>query len=177
LNQVVETIQQMLETDSAWLYLIDETLSDRIRLRLEVYKGLTDKYANGRHYLNLGDGIEGVVAEENKPRYINSSVKDKPLSELEGIHSVAVIPLSCPEIMIDGEAQRRVVGVLAVAMHQLHSWQPRQVRLLNTVANQMAFAINNAQLYSQVKEDMEAYSLSSQFLQKVNDALMGVSEN
>ena len=175
LNEVVGTIQQMLETDAIWLHLIDEMDGDRTKMHLSVQKGLSDEYAVGRQDLTLGDTIEGEVAKENKPRYMNDVSDDKATSDLDGIQSLAIIPLSCPEIVVDGEVHRRVVGVLSVAMHKLHTWQPRQARLLNTVANQMAFAINNAQLYSQVKEDMEAYSLSSQFLQKVNDSLMGMT--
>lgn len=175
LNQVVVTIQQMLETDAIWLHLIDESTGERNKLHLAVHKGLGDEYAHGRLHLTLNDTIEGEVAQDNRPRYINDAAKGGKISELDGIQSVAIIPLSCPEIMVEGDVHRRVVGVLSVAMHKLHAWQPRQVRLLNTVANQMAFAINNAQLYTQVKEDMEAYSLSSQFLQKVNDSLMGVT--
>jgi GAF domain-containing protein len=176
LNEVVATIQRMLEVDAIWLHLVGEMDGERTKLHLAVQNGMSQAYANGRQHLTINDTIEGEVAKENKARYINDASQGKPLSELDGIQSVAVIPLSCPEIVVDGEVRRRVVGVLTVAMHKLHSWQPRQARLLNTVANQMAFAINNAQLYSQVKEDMEAYSLSSQFLQKVNDSLMGVGE-
>jgi len=175
LTQVVDTIQQMLETDAIWLHLIDEMDGDRTKMHLAVQNGLSKEYAENRHNLLLSDAIEGEVAKENKPRYINDISEGNSLNELDGIQSMAIIPLSCPEIVVEGDVHRRVVGVLSVAMNKLHTWQPRQARLLNTVANQMAFAINNAQLYTQVKEDMEAYSLSSQFLQKVNDSLMGVS--
>lgn len=181
LQEVVVKIRQMLGTEAAWLYLVDDEEMDKPVLRLNAHDGLSEAYVRSMHQLSLGDGLEGTVAKENKLRTVSDTSQDRVryhlLDELEHLQAVTAIPLSCPEVIVDGEVQRRVVGVLATGMHHIYTWQPRQIRLLTTVANQMAFAINNAQLYAQVREDMQAYSLSSQFLQKVNDALMGITKS
>jgi GAF domain-containing protein len=176
LEKVVRQIRQMLQTDAAWLYLVEDV--ERPWLRLLAAEGLSDVYLEKAHHLSFHDTLEGTAATENKASHLNDISQEpdlcRQMHQMEQIQSVAVVPLSCPEIVVDGQVHRRVVGVLAVAMRQSHTWQPRQIRLLNTVTNQMGFAINNAQLYAQVRENMEAFSLSNQFLKQVNDALMGI---
>ncbi len=178
LQAVLGKIRQMLQTDVAWLYLMEDLELERPWLRLIAWEELSAEYVTAAEELTLRDTLEGVVATENKARHLNDVLQEpelcRQMHEIEQIQSVAIVPLSCPEIVVDGVVHRRVVGVLAVGMRQAYTWQPRQMRLLNTVTNQMGFAINNAQLYAQVREDMEAYSLSNQFLKQVNDALMGI---
>jgi len=179
LVEVLGRIRQMVQTETAWLHLMEDSITiERPGLRLLVQEGLSPAFIEKINHLALHDSLEGAVAQDNKARHLNdvseSMVLCQTMHEMEQVQSVAAVPLSCPEVMIDGVVHRRVVGVLVVAMRQSHTWQPRQIRLLNTLANQMGFAINNAQLYAQVKEDMEAYSVSNQFLKQVNDALMGI---
>ncbi len=178
LEEVLGRVKEMLQTEAAWLYLMDDPDQERAGLRLAAHEALSAAFVDAVHHLPILDTLEGEVAHENKARHLNDVSQAmalcRTMHEMEQIQAVAAVPLSCPEVMIDGRAHRRVVGVLVVAMRQSHTWQPRQIRLLNTVANQMGFAINNALLYAQVKEDMEAYSVSNQFLKQVNDALMGI---
>lgn len=178
LEKIVGRIHQMLQTDAAWLYLMEDADKERPWLRLAAFEGVSEPFVQKVNHLPVHDTLEGEVAMQNSARHINDISQEpalcREMNETEQIQAVAVVPLSCPEIMVDGQVHRRVVGILAVAMRQSHLWQPRQVRLLNTVSNQMGFAINNAQLYAQVREDMEAYSVSNQFLKQVNDALMGI---
>jgi GAF domain-containing protein len=178
LAEVLGRIKQMLQTEAAWLYLMEDSDNERAGLRLAAYEALSEEFVTAVRHLPILDTLEGEVALENKARHLNdvsqAMTQCQVMHEMEQVQAVAAVPLSCPEVMIDGRAHRRVVGVLVVAMRQSHTWQPRQIRLLNTVANQMGFAINNALLYAQVKEDMEAYSVSNQFLKQVNDALMGI---
>lgn len=178
LSQVISKIRQILQTDAAWLYLMDDIDAERPYLRLVAADGLSDVYTTAVQQLPLRDTLEGTAVAKHQARYLNDISQEPQLChqmhQLEQIQSVAVIPLLCPEIVVEGQVQKRMVGVLTVAMRQSHTWQARQMRLLNTLTNQMAFAINNAQLYAQVREDMEAFSLSNQFLKQVNDTLMGI---
>jgi GAF domain-containing protein len=93
------------------------------------------------------------------------------LTEVENVLAIGVVPLTCPEER-DGLGSQRVVGVLAAAMHHAHSWEPRQKRLLTTIANQMAFAVKNAQLYAQANKNMAPLGISNQVLQEINNLLI-----
>lgn len=174
LNPVLDKIQGILRTEAAWIYLVDETSRNAVMLTMRAHIGLSDRYERGMRQLSLGDGLEGVVAIENKAYFINDisdhSDRCHLLIEVEEIQSIAAVPLACPEER-DGEDYMRVVGVLAVATREYHTWGPRQIRLLTTIANQMAFAVNNAQLYAQVKEGMTSLTVSNQVLQEINKLL------
>jgi GAF domain-containing protein len=89
---------------------------------------------------------------------------------------VAAVPLACPD-ELNGHDHKRVVGVLTVAQREYHVWQPRQIRLLNTIANQLAFAVSNAQLYSQVKEGMASLTVSNDVLKQINALLVTENRN
>ena len=58
-----------------------------------------------------------------------------------GIRSFLAVPMPVPD---------RVIGVLAVGHAAPHIWQPREIELLQTIANQTANAIHNAVLFQNV---------------------------
>ena len=55
-----------------------------------------------------------------------------------GIRAFLVVPL---------QSQERLIGILAAGHAEPHIWESREVDLLQTIANQAANAIDNAQLY------------------------------
>jgi GAF domain-containing protein len=177
LKQVVSQTQSLLQTDAIWLYLVDtySTEASRKRLLLQLHHGLSERYVRGMYRLPYGKYLEGIAVWENEAHFVsdvaNYHVRCHLLVEQEGLQAIAAIPLSCPEEQ-DGRETRRVLGVMGVAMHQKHVWQPREVRLLTSIANQVGLAINNAQLYSQVKDGMTMLANSNQVLRIVNNQLL-----
>ncbi len=180
LNPVLLKVRDVLQTEAAWIYLIDPASHSPITLNMQAHLGLSDRYVKGMKQLSLGDNLEGVVAKENRAFFVNDTSEQSDrchlLIEVENILSTAAVPLACPEER-DGHDYKRVVGVMVVAMRQLHTWRPRQIRLLTTIANQMAFAVNNAQLYAQVKEGMTSLTISNQVLQEINKLLIDKDED
>jgi len=61
----------------------------------------------------------------------------------EGIKSACWLPL------LRGE---RCLGALCIARQSLSHWEPKQIRLLSEVANQIAIAVENALAYREIKE-------------------------
>jgi GAF domain-containing protein len=51
-------------------------------------------------------------------------------------------------------------------------WSPREVRLLSSIANQLALAIDNARLYAKIQEDHVSLSAGNQVLREVNELLL-----
>ncbi len=180
LEPVLTKVREVLQTEAVWIYLIDPASHGPVTLTMQAHFGLSDRYVKGFHNLSMGDGLEGVVAKENKAFFVNDTAQQTNrchvLIEVENFRSMAAVPLACPEER-DGHDYKRVVGVLAVGNRQLHTWQPRQIRLLTTISNQMAFAVNNAQLYAQVKEGMTSLTISNQVLQEINKLLVDKGDN
>jgi GAF domain-containing protein len=183
LNEVlqcaVDQTQTTLQTDAAWLYLLD----DRILLEMQAHTGLSPDYVQGMRHLRPGEGIEGQAAVENKALFIESVPDDsdeyKTWVDKEQLHALAAIPITRPTHETHtgqptGEVRSQVIGVLATGRRgtQADAWNPREMRLLTSIANQVALAIDNARLYAQVHAEEASLGSGNEVLRAINDMLL-----
>jgi len=175
LDCTVDQTRSILRTDAAWLYLIEE--DGRLVMRAQV--GLSPDYVRGMRSLKLGDGLEGRVADENEPRFIESLTKDvsthKIWVEREGLNKLAAVPITRPEPEVQGrQTDSQIVGVLAAANRagKTDTWSTREKRLMASIANHVALAIDNARLYAQVQEGEAGMRAGNQVLCEINDMLL-----
>lgn len=174
LQYAVEQTETLLVTDAAWLYLIDE----RDQLVLSAHTGLSTTYVRGMNQLALGQGIEGQVAAENKALFVEVNSADTSVHKIwvdkEGLRALAAVPIIRTRVE-QGRTDTRVIGVLAIGKHQTppnFSWSPREVRLLSSIANQLALAIDNARLYAQIQDEHTNVSTGNKILREVNELLL-----
>ncbi|MFC1975546.1 GAF domain-containing protein [Chloroflexota bacterium] len=178
LKCTVDQTQTTLKTDAAWLYLMDE----RNQLEMQAHTGLSTKYVRGMQCLKLGASIEGRVAEDNRASFVESVAKDvhshKIWVDKEQLHALAAVPITRPGADTE-QADSNVIGVLAVGKRsqQSYLWTPREMRLLSSIANQVAPAIDNARLYAQVQEGEVGLRTGNQILQEINDMLLEKNAN
>ena len=163
-DEVVSHIGGMLSTDAVWFYVTDAKWLDAqaSHLELQATVGLSEAYEQKMRKVALGECLEGQVAQKNKPVFIEDTMQELDtdcleLVETERILSVAAVPLAYTD-QSDGGERQAVVGVLAVGMRYPYQWQPRQIRLLTTIASQMSFVIKNAQLYAQMQARVDTLS-------------------
>jgi GAF domain-containing protein len=193
LQCAVEQTKDILNTDAAWLYLVDE----RGNLEMRAQLGLSQDYMIGMGYLRLGEGLEGQVALENKAQFVEAIAQDdrkhKIWVDKEGLQALAAVPITRPESKLQrsldgslsaGEAAgptgpaaqsgSHVVGVLAAGQHTRsgYLWSPREIRLLSSIANQVALAIDNARLYAQLRDDEAGLRGGNEVLQAINDMML-----
>jgi hypothetical protein len=164
-----------LNTDAAWLYLINENK----QLSMGAHTGLSKHYAQAMGRLSLSDGVEGKAAINNKPYFVEnistSGLPHKIWVDKEGIHGLAVVPITRPNVgQRAGENKSHVIGILATATikESSHTWTPRETRLLASIANQVALAIDNAQLYEKLQEKEVGLRAGNEVLQNINDMLL-----
>jgi GAF domain-containing protein len=179
LQCAVDQTQTTLQTDAAWLYLLD----DRILLEMQAYTGLSTDYVQGMQHLKPGEGIEGQAAVENKILFVESipdgTGEYKTWLDKEQLQALAAVPITRPtlETQIDqptGEVHSQVVGVLATGRRgtQADAWNPREIRLLVSIANQVALAIDNARLYAQVHAKEASLGSGNEVLRTISDMLL-----
>ncbi len=187
LQCAVDQTKTTLKTDAAWLYLLDE--GDK--LRLGAYTGLSEAYVRGMHCLPLCTGLEGQVASQNKADFIQNVSADPKIHKIwvdkEGLKALAAVPLTSPGTGQEPEGQSvsKVVGVLAVGMRasaistpgapqpeSCYVWTPRQMRLLSSIGNQVALAINNARLYARLRDSELEARTGNEILRNINDMLL-----
>ncbi|HSL05352.1 MAG TPA: GAF domain-containing protein, partial [Nitrospiraceae bacterium] len=118
----------------------------------------------GRITIGLGEGITGWVAQERTRVVIPSNANDDPRFKFfhnlpEDRHQAFVsVPIM---------AKKEVVGVINVQHKRPKRYQPDEIALLSTIANQVGGAIENARLYDQ----MQRKALQVETLSQVSETV------
>lgn len=151
LRLVVQVTAEIMNSKISSLMLLDP---DKKELVVKATQSISEAY-NKKPNIRLGEGIAGVVAQENKPmcildvktdgRYLNQDVAKK-----EGLCSLACVPLA---------VKGRVIGVLNCYTSKKHKFSKHELDLLTALANQAAIAIENAELDLRVRSAEEALSI------------------
>jgi GAF domain-containing protein len=103
-----------------------------------------------RHRLGLGKGIVGYVAEHGQARIALDVGEDAVFFDNPDL------PKTRSEMALPLKVQERVIGVLDVQSREAAAFSPDDVSVLQTLADQLAVAINNAELFLQAQERLEA---------------------
>ena len=174
LSCAVEQTRETLGADAAWLYLLSEGYG---QLELRAHVGLSKSFTQAMRRIELVDGVEGLAVTDNKPYFIQSIQQTKYPHKIwvdkEGIHGIAAVPITArPDQYSDSTSQ--VIGVLVTATIDQgeHFWTPRQMRLLTSIAKQVALAIDNARLYEKLQEAETGLRAGNAVLQNINDMLL-----
>ncbi len=133
------------------IMLLDE---DTSRLRIRASKGICQDIIDTAS-VAVGEGISGWVAEHGQPILVHDARQDprfKMNRYRDDISSAMSVPL---------KVSGRVTGVLnASTIEQGRRFGPREVEFLSTIANQVAVAIDKAQLYDRLnRRSIELASL------------------
>ena len=180
LQCTVDQTQAIIEADAAWLYLVNE----RNELEMRAHIGLAKDYTRDMQHLKPNEGIEGRVVAENKAFFVESTSGDtgkhKRWGDKEQLYALAAVPIIRPESDAgdqtgsEQENGPQVIGVLATdkRITQAYHWSPRERRILTSIANQVAPAIANARLYTQVEEQQLNLIAGNEALRTINDMLL-----
>ena len=142
LRETVELITSQLEFYHAAVFLLEQN-STIARLRAASSPGGKMMLKNN-FFLSIGEGIVGRVARRGEPYLVSDISQDA--YHLEN----PLLPHTRAEKAFPLIARGEVIGVLDVQSQQSITLQPEEVSALQTMANQLANAIHNAQLYTEV---------------------------
>ena len=138
LHVVTDMAAQTLGAAVCSIFLLNEMGT---HLEMRSARRTTSPYRQ-RQPLAVGQGAIGAVAQTGEPLYIADVRTDErylaqAVAREEGLVSLLAVPLSVRD---------RVIGVLTCYTAVAHTFTPEQERLLLTLANQTALAIENARL-------------------------------
>ncbi|RME51485.1 MAG: GAF domain-containing protein [Caldilineae bacterium] len=147
LQQVVTRLQQEFHFYHVHIYLIDEETGDLVMAEGSGEVGRQLK-AKG-HRLAAGQGIVGTVAALNEP-FVSNNV-------LDVINFVPnpLLPDTKSEMAVPLRKGDRVLGVLDIQSEQLNRFTQEDVSLMQSIADQMAVAIDNARLLAQTQNALK----------------------
>ncbi|MFB0536334.1 MAG: GAF domain-containing protein [Anaerolineae bacterium] len=147
LGEALNKVFEIIEADAGGIYLLDERKDE---LTLTAHRGLSKSLFQKVRRLKVGEGAVGQTAQSVMPVLLDSHpMDDELLTEAErivleeGIHSEVNVPLG---------TRGWVHGVLSIARHREQPFTSREVELLTAIGNQIAVAIENAQLYKKATE-------------------------
>jgi signal transduction histidine kinase len=157
---VVKTLQfRVLEKSMVNIWLLDE-VEELLHLRAHAgeLEGVVLIDA-----LNLDEGLCSRAVKTGQPVLASASTGDLGREAFgPAVRSVLCVPLAWGQ---------RVVGVLQAVSLQEDAFSSGELRLLRTMAGNLAVAIENVRLFSQLKHSEEALMLRNQALERANDRL------
>jgi GAF domain-containing protein len=148
LRLIVQVTSEIMNSKISSLMLVDPAKNELV---IKATQSVSEAY-NKKPNVQLGQGISGIVAKENKSicvldvkednRYLNRNVAKK-----EKLCSLASVPLA---------VKGRVIGVLNCYTSTKHKFTKNELDILSALANQAALAIENAELDLRARTAEEA---------------------
>ncbi len=165
LNVALDTVLEIMKGTIGGILIIDEQTQT---LSYRVYRGLSDKYAEEIR-LEIGEGIAGRVAQNGKAVLLEDISTDPraawlTLISTEGLKAFLSVPL---------RAKDTVLGVLNVASHLPHHFTQDDMHLLHAIGDQVGVAIEQAELYSQLRKERENYRQLARYMLIAQEAERG----
>jgi|GEM_PF-1483593 len=163
LHETVRLIVERFDCYHAAVFLLDKEGEYAI-LRAAYPEG-DERLLKPDHKLRVGhEGIVGFVAQAGKSHFALDVSQDP--------YYIPNMPLTQAEMTFPLITHERVIGVLDAQSTKVGDWRDEDIATLQTMADQLANAIHNAQLYQQVAERLAEVNT----LQQVAVSLAGALE-
>ncbi len=149
MNNVVNSISREFGFYHTALFLIDPT-GEWAELKAASGEGGLKMLARS-HRLRVGqEGMVGYVSRRGQSRIALDTGQDRVF------FSSPDLPLTRSEATLPLRARGQVIGVLDVQSAEPEAYTPEDVAVLQSLADQIATAINNARLFQQIEESAAA---------------------
>ena len=144
LDNVLDTLLMVMGVEVGGIFLLDEQTS---KLLLRAHRGMSPEFIRKVEVVSIGDGFIGQVAKSGKPILAEDVSADSKLSRMrkmgDGIQSFAAVPIM---------AKEKILAVMGVGSRKYRKFPDWEILMLDTIANQIGMAIENAQLYEHALE-------------------------
>lgn len=147
LNDGLKEILKLTNMDAGWIFLL---LEDGSALKVAAHAGVEDSFIQKIDFLKPGEGLAGKVALSEEAIIEEDISGDHRISRgavfEEGFKAFASIPL---------RSKTRTRGVMNITSRMAHLFTTDEVELFYSIGNQMGTAVENSQLYGQLKKQLE----------------------
>jgi signal transduction histidine kinase len=144
LHDTLQKVLEVMEIEAGLIHLLDEEAGELI---VCAHQGLSSQYVQGVDRLKLGEGFAGRVAQSGEPIVVDDISSDPRLTRMvvqeEKKRSFISVPL---------KARDRVLGTMNLVSQSFRQFSPQDLQLLTAIGNQIGVAVENAQLYEEIRE-------------------------
>lgn len=170
LNQIVQLIQKTFNYDHVAIAMIEDNF---VVYRVGAGRLWDDpEFIFNPSHLKIGsEGITGRVAATGKLIYLPDVREDPDYVELKGSGTLSEVTVP---VMVKG----KVIGVLDAQSDRVNAFDESDLVVLQSLADQAAVAIENAQLYKQAQQLAvieERNRLARELHDSVTQALYGIT--
>lgn len=167
-SRAVNLVRERFGYYHAAIFVIEETGFNAVLEEATGEAGAEMK--RRRHSLPVGSkSIIGTVTASGEPLVVND-VSQNPIHRFNPL-----LPETRAEAAVPLRIGQRVIGALDVQSTQVNAFSEDDIRVLQTIADQIAIAIDNARSYQVVQDAMremrEADRMKSQFLANMSHEL------
>jgi PAS domain S-box-containing protein len=159
IHQSVNLIRDEFDYYSVFIFLHNnqETI-----LRAATHPNI--KHREGELKLKIGtEGIVGWVSAKGKPLLVQDTSKDTRY------YAVPELPDTKSELAVPIKLKGKVIGVLDAQSVETHSFSERDIYTFQTIADQLAIAIENARLYEAAQTEIMEKIRAEDALRKISN--------
>ncbi len=163
---VARAVARALEADACFVYAYDRPADELV---LQAVYGTHHDAAAPLPRMRPGEGLTGHAAREREPVAITADARSDPrfmgfpgLDE-ERFESLLAVPIL--------DRSERLAGAMNVRTAEPREWQDDEVELLETIASQVAQAIENAKLYDRSRRRVTELEALARISEAVSQSL------
>jgi two-component sensor histidine kinase len=176
-DAVAVAVARAFGTDACFVYAYDETTNDLV---LQAVHGTHVEATAGPPRMQVGEGLTGWAAETREPvsiaaeAHLDARFKEFPNLPERRFQSLLAVPIL--------DRRERLAGAMNVRTVEPREYHPDEIELLETIARQVAQAIDNARLYERSQRrvaELEALGSISQAVAEslyLEEALAHITE-
>ena len=158
LKRIAQLTKKLIDYRTFGLFLLND--DNELEIKIAV------KYGETVHIprIALGEGLVGYAALHKEPVLVPDVSQDpRYIKVVEDVRSELAIPLLLKD---------RCIGVMDMESPEPDAFSKRDVEILTLLAGQVAVAIENANLYEEVRTTQERLEKEVRFAQRVQMALL-----
>ncbi len=144
LDDVLDTVLMVMGVEVGGIFLLDQQTG---KLQLRAHRGTSPEFNMKVEAVDLGGELIGQVAKSGKPILAEDVSADPKFSKMREMgdifESFALVPII---------AKEKVLAVMGLGSRKNRVFPDWEKLLLDTIANQIGMAIENAQLYEHALE-------------------------
>jgi signal transduction histidine kinase/CheY-like chemotaxis protein len=149
LRNLFDKLSALMQLDCYFIFLLEESDGRRI-LRLQSWAGISEHVAGRFRIVEVGQCAFGWVARERCQIVINH-VQQSHHPDVERIRELGMTAYAGQPLI----AQGQLLGVLSFASKTRITFQPEEVAFLQAVSDQIAIALERAELLTSLQRQTE----------------------